>query len=152
MRGRSRPIVPNYWVFSQACAERDDLHDTFSSQSRNSRADTSAYLLGQILKVLADQIIAGRMEENRKAPGIAESNQMRFSGVEVDVHDSEIGDAISAHLGSIKPQSLLGVENYQSTLVELFCRGPAEVPVFPSTYMRSTPSTTSCIGRPRNPP
>lgn len=56
-------------------------------------------------------MVAAWMEEHREAPWIAESNHARLSGVEVDVHNPEVRDAVARHLRSVNPCTLLLVED-----------------------------------------
>lgn len=46
------------------------------------------YLLRQLIHVLSDKLIAGRMEEGRKAPRISKRYKMRLPGIEVDIQHS----------------------------------------------------------------
>lgn len=70
----------------------------------------SSHLLRQILQVSSNQVIAARVEQNGKAPGISEGNQTRFSWKEVYVHDLEIGNLLARHLRPVQPGALLWIE------------------------------------------
>lgn len=43
-------------------------------------------------------MVAARVEQDREAPRIAECDQMRLAGVEVDVHYAVISNGIARHL------------------------------------------------------
>lgn len=60
-----------------------------------------------------NQIVATRVEEHWEAPRIPECDQMRFSGVEIDVHSVEVRNALARYLGPVNPSSLLRIEGYR---------------------------------------
>jgi hypothetical protein len=119
---RTRTVVPDHRVLAQGSTKRDNL-------------------LGQILQVLPNQIVTTRVEKNGEAPRILECNQAGFSGVEIDVHDVKVGNALARHLRPINSSPLLRIEDCNANQ-------PNDVadtlsPQF--THMKSTPKTPFCI-------
>ena len=73
------------------------------------KATWSSYLLRDILQVLPDQIVACGVEQHRKAVRIAEGDQMRLSGKELDVEHTELLDLRSGDLRVVYAISQGGV-------------------------------------------
>lgn len=59
-------------------------------------------LLSKIFHVLADQVVAGRVEEDGETPRVAEGDQMRLAREEVDIEDSEYGDLLAGDGGLVE--------------------------------------------------
>lgn len=58
-----------------------------------------------------NQMVTGRVEQDRKAPRVPKRYKARFLRVEIDVHDSSIRNLILSHLGSVESHALLRVQN-----------------------------------------
>jgi hypothetical protein len=54
---------------------------------------------------------AAWMEEHWEAPRIAESDHVGLSGVEIDVHNPIIRDAVARHLRPVNPRTLLRIKD-----------------------------------------
>ena len=66
MHRRLRTIIPYRRILAECDADADDF-------------------LGDVFHVLADEVVAAWMKEDRKAPGIAEGDEVRFARVVFDV-------------------------------------------------------------------
>jgi hypothetical protein len=71
--GGARAIISNIGKFAQSDADSNNL-------------------LGEIFHVLADEIVAGRMEEDGETPGVSKGDKVGLAREEVNVEDSEDGD------------------------------------------------------------
>lgn len=60
-----------------------------ASQKRSPAMESDIYLLCHVFKMLLDEIVASRMEQGKEAPGVSESDQMRFPREELDIQDLE---------------------------------------------------------------
>jgi hypothetical protein len=61
--------------------------------------------------MILDQMAAAWMEEHWEAPRIAESDHVGLSGVEIDVHNPIIRDAVARHLRPVNPRTLLRIKD-----------------------------------------
>ena len=55
------------------------------------------YLLRDVLHMLPNQMVARRMEENRKAPRVPESDKMRLARIILNVEGGELLDLFSCN-------------------------------------------------------
>jgi hypothetical protein len=85
-------------------------------------------------------VIAARVEQNGKAPGISEGDQTRFSWKEVYVHDPEIGNLLARHLRPVQPGALLWIEDCRQCQITLSSLRSERM-----TDLMSRPTMLACI-------
>lgn len=95
-----------------------------STQIGRAKIGSIRYLLGQVFKMLLDQVVAPWVEQYRKAPRVTEGNQVGLSGVEIDIHDAIVCDSVSRQLRPVNAQPLLWIENYANCEPGARRRGP----------------------------
>ncbi|KAH9810477.1 hypothetical protein Tdes44962_MAKER06010 [Teratosphaeria destructans] len=102
----SRSVVSDDGVLAEG---HTDAHDLAARQHRSHDTRTHAYLLGNVLHVLADQVVAGGVEQGGEAPGIPKGHHVRLAGEEVDVEDLEEGDLGASDVRLVDAIALGGV-------------------------------------------
>lgn len=60
-------------------------------------------------------MVAARMKQDRKTPGVPKCHHTRLFGIEVDVHHSELSDLFLCHFRSFQPNAQLRIENCKKT-------------------------------------
>lgn len=60
-----------------------------SAAGRSGRRDRGSYLLGNVFQMLADQVVAGGVEQNGKTPGVSEDDQMGLTGEKLDIENTK---------------------------------------------------------------
>lgn len=91
---RSRPVVPYGRIFTKRHADSDNLYHIESAGGNGLFG--SGYLLRKILHMLAHQIVARWMEQDRETPGVAKCDKMCFSGEEIYIENCKGGYVLTS--------------------------------------------------------
>ena len=88
MRRVLRTVVSYGRILSKRHAYRYYLEAMLALRENPSKDWYRRYLLRQLIHVLSDKLVTGRMEKGRKAPRISKCYKMRLAGIKVNIKHS----------------------------------------------------------------